>query len=128
VAVEGRLAEPDLVARDLADFVMAMRGITLAGGPVAHRGGPHTADDEETREAIEALRGVAEPFDADVLTAVWQEMLSVPPWPAEPCRPPPPERPSARRSTSTTPDHLGERPVRDHSGTRGLIRRGRMSI
>lgn len=85
VAVEGRLAEPDLVARDLADFVMAMRGITLTGGPVAHRGGPHTAADEETRAAIEALRGVAEPFDTDVLTAVWQETLAVPPWPAEPC-------------------------------------------
>ena len=85
IAVEGQLTEPDSVARDLAAFVTAMRGVALDGGPVAHRGGPVGAADKGTREAIEALRGVEESFDADAVTAVWQHTLTVPPWTGPPC-------------------------------------------
>lgn len=67
--VEGDVAEPERVARDLADFAVAVRGIDLPGGPPAHRGGPLIAEDREMREAIEALRRTDEPFDADEITA-----------------------------------------------------------
>jgi aminoglycoside phosphotransferase (APT) family kinase protein len=85
IAVEGRLAEPGRVAGDLAAFVTAMREVDLAGGPVAHRGGPLAEADQETRAAIAALRAVAEPFDADAALAAWEEALAVAPWSAQPC-------------------------------------------
>ncbi len=84
-AVEGRLATPERFARDLAEFVTAMRGIGPDGGPGAHRGGPLRAVDHEVRGAIEALRRTDEPFDAGAALAVWEEALAVPVWSGPPC-------------------------------------------
>jgi aminoglycoside phosphotransferase (APT) family kinase protein len=83
--VEGELAKPDLVARDLADFVTAMRSSKVDGGPPAYRGGPLSTVDAETRSAIEDLRRTDEPFDADAITAAWEDALASPPWHGEPC-------------------------------------------
>ncbi|WP_282702396.1 aminoglycoside phosphotransferase family protein [Streptomyces sp. CC219B] len=83
--VEGDLAEPERVARDLAQFAVAFRGIGLPGGPPAHRGGPLLSEDRETRAAIEALRRTDEPFDADEITAAWEEALAAPPWKGPAC-------------------------------------------
>ncbi|WP_055531552.1 aminoglycoside phosphotransferase family protein [Streptomyces graminilatus] len=83
--VEGDLAEPELVARDLAAFAVAFRGIDLPGGSPAHRGAPLISEDRETREAIQALRRTDEPFDADEITAAWEEALAVPRWTGPPC-------------------------------------------
>ena len=83
--VEGELAEPELVARDLAEFALAFRKIDLPGGPPAHRGEPLIVEDRETRAAIEALRDTDEPFDADEITAAWEEALAAPPWTGPPC-------------------------------------------
>ncbi|MEW2353007.1 aminoglycoside phosphotransferase family protein [Spirillospora sp. NPDC029432] len=83
--IEGRLTEPELLARDLAEFVKAMRGVGIEGGPGAARGGPLATVDAETRTAIEELRHTDEPFDADAATAAWQDALAAPPWTARPC-------------------------------------------
>ncbi|MET9292884.1 aminoglycoside phosphotransferase family protein [Streptomyces sp. NPDC003077] len=83
--VEGDLAEPEIVARDLAAFAGALRAIDLPGGPPAHRGAPLITEDEEVRAAIEALRRTDEPFDADEITAAWEEALAVPPWTGPAC-------------------------------------------
>ncbi|MFC6985040.1 aminoglycoside phosphotransferase family protein [Streptomyces cirratus] len=84
--VEGHLAEPERVARDLAGFARAFRGIDLPGGPPAHRGGePLIAQDPEVRAAIEALRRTDEPFDADEITEAWEEALAAPPWTGPAC-------------------------------------------
>ncbi|AYN43404.1 aminoglycoside phosphotransferase family protein [Streptomyces dangxiongensis] len=83
--VEGDLAEPGLVARDLAEFAVALRKIGLPGGPPAHRGEPLTTEDRETRASIEALRGTDEPFDADEMTAAWEEALAAPRWTGPAC-------------------------------------------
>jgi aminoglycoside phosphotransferase (APT) family kinase protein len=84
VAVEGRLAAPELVAADLAAFATAMWKIDLAGGPVAHRAGPLSGADQDTREAIEALRGVEESFDAGAALDAWAVAAAAPAPPA-PC-------------------------------------------
>ncbi|MFF7354173.1 aminoglycoside phosphotransferase family protein [Streptomyces filipinensis] len=77
----GALSEPVLLAEDLAEFVAAMRSITLPGAPQAHRGGPVASLDAETRAAIEQLRGIPqEGVDCDVATAVWEEALRAPSW------------------------------------------------
>ncbi|MEU2494024.1 aminoglycoside phosphotransferase family protein [Streptomyces sp. NPDC007883] len=77
----GALSEPILLAEDLAEFVEAMRSITLPGAPQAHRGGPVASLDAETRAAIEELRGIPqEGVDCDAATAVWEEALRVPGW------------------------------------------------
>ncbi|WP_208298765.1 aminoglycoside phosphotransferase family protein [Streptomyces liangshanensis] len=81
--VEGDVSER--VARDLAGFAVALRGIDLPCGPPAHRGGPLITEDRETRQAIEALRRTDEPFDADAITAAWEEALSAPPWTGPAC-------------------------------------------
>ncbi|MEU1819381.1 aminoglycoside phosphotransferase family protein [Streptomyces roseifaciens] len=85
VLVEGRVARPELMARDLAGFVTAIREADLDGGHPAHRGGPLAGDDAETRDAIEALRRTDEPFDADAILAAWEAALAVPDWPQAPC-------------------------------------------
>jgi aminoglycoside phosphotransferase (APT) family kinase protein len=81
----GALSEPVLLAEDLAEFVAAMRSITLPGAPQAHRGGPVASLDAETRAAIEELRGIPqEGVDCDAATAVWEEALRAPGWDGPP--------------------------------------------
>jgi aminoglycoside phosphotransferase (APT) family kinase protein len=73
------LGEPVLLARDLAEFVAAMRKIEFSEAPRAHRGGPLASLDAETRAAIEELRGIPEEgVDCDAVTAVWEEALRAP--------------------------------------------------
>ncbi|OMI38025.1 phosphotransferase [Streptomyces sparsogenes DSM 40356] len=82
---EGALSEPVLLAKDLAAFVAAMRGVALAGGPQAHRGGPLASLDAGTRAAIEELRGIPqEGVDCDAVSAVWEEALRAPEWDGPP--------------------------------------------
>ncbi|NNJ06181.1 aminoglycoside phosphotransferase family protein [Streptomyces sp. PKU-MA01144] len=77
----GALSEPVLLAKDLAEFVAAMRSITLPGAPQAHRGGPVNSLDAETRAAIEELRGIPqEDVDCDAAAAVWEDALRTPGW------------------------------------------------
>lgn len=83
--VEGRLAKPELLARDLGEFVTAMRKANIADGPSAYRGVPLATADPHARAAIENLRHTDEPFDADAATAAWQEALAAPPWTGAPC-------------------------------------------
>ncbi|MCZ0971577.1 aminoglycoside phosphotransferase family protein [Streptomyces albulus] len=81
----GALSAPALLAEDLAAFVAAMRSVTLPGAPQAHRGGPIALLDEETRSAIEALRGVPqEGVDCDAATAMWEDALRAPDWDGPP--------------------------------------------
>jgi len=70
-----------LLAKDLAEFVAAMRSITLPGAPKAHRGGPIGELEAATRKAIEQLRGIPEEaVDCDAVTAVWENALRAPGW------------------------------------------------
>jgi len=75
--VAGAVAEPGALARDLADFVTALRRIDTAGGPPARRAVPLAARDAPTRAAIGALRGIV---DTDAVTAAWDEALRLPDW------------------------------------------------
>ncbi|MCF2533254.1 aminoglycoside phosphotransferase family protein [Yinghuangia soli] len=88
------LAEPELLAADLAAFVTEMRGSLpvpdpatkpksesgpAAGAPIAHRGGPIASLDRATRSALAELRGIAEEkFDWDAVEAVWDAALRAP--------------------------------------------------
>jgi aminoglycoside phosphotransferase (APT) family kinase protein len=83
--VEGRLSSPELMARDLADFVNALRSATVEGGPLAYRGGLLVSVDEETRQAFADLRHTDEPFDADLAVAIWEDALAAPQWTSAPC-------------------------------------------
>ncbi|MFD3326871.1 aminoglycoside phosphotransferase family protein [Streptomyces sp. NPDC058701] len=81
----GALDAPEGLARDLAAFVRAMRGVTLPGAPAAHRGGPVASLDTETRAAIEDLRGIPEEgVDCDAAAAVWEDALRAPAWEGPP--------------------------------------------
>lgn len=68
------------VARDLANFVLELRGIDMMGAP---RGGrrPLRVLDAVTRAAIQASRNV---IDVDAVTAVWEQSLTAAPWDTEP--------------------------------------------
>lgn len=77
----GALQDPAALARDLAGFVTAMRGITLPDAPVAHRGGPLAALDAATRAAIEELRAIPEEnVDCDAVTEIWADGLKAGKW------------------------------------------------
>ncbi|WP_438295665.1 aminoglycoside phosphotransferase family protein [Streptomyces sp. HUAS TT7] len=81
----GALAEPSLLAEDLAGFVTAMRSIDLPGASTAHRGGPLGLLDTETRAAIEQLRAIPqEGIDCDAVTAVWEDAVRAPDWDGPP--------------------------------------------
>jgi aminoglycoside phosphotransferase (APT) family kinase protein len=78
--VEGELAEPEGIARDLAGFVRALRSTTVEGGPAAYRGVPLLTADLGTRRAFEQLSRTDEPFDLDAAKAVWEDALAAPLW------------------------------------------------
>ncbi|RZS43782.1 aminoglycoside phosphotransferase (APT) family kinase protein [Herbihabitans rhizosphaerae] len=83
--LEGQVARPEALVGDLAAFVLAMRGVAVDGGPPAHRGGPLTDQDPETRAAIAALGRTDEPFDMGAASAAWDAALAAPPWTGSPC-------------------------------------------
>ncbi|WP_330440027.1 aminoglycoside phosphotransferase family protein [Streptomyces griseoaurantiacus] len=81
----GALRAPAALARDLAGFVAAMRGLVLPGAPRAYRGGPVALLDAGTRAAIEELRDIPEEgVDCDAAAAVWEETLRGPDWDGAP--------------------------------------------
>jgi len=71
------LADPVGAARALAGFVTALRALDLPGAPVSQRNVPLAVDDDRIRGAIHKLR---REFDADALTAIWEEALAASPW------------------------------------------------
>jgi aminoglycoside phosphotransferase (APT) family kinase protein len=78
------LSQPSLLAKDLGAFVVAMRAVDLPGAPAAHRGGPLSSLDVETRAGIDALREAEaeadrrEGFDLDVVAEVWGRAMREP--------------------------------------------------
>lgn len=81
----GALHDPVGLAEDLAAFVAALRAVDLPDAPPAHRGGPLSALDAETRAAVGALRGIPEEgVDCDAVLAVWEEALRAPAWQGPP--------------------------------------------
>lgn len=72
-----RIADPCLTAIALAEFVTALHDVDLADPPISNRGVQLITKDEEIRGAIAAVR---HEFDADALTAAWEEAITAPPW------------------------------------------------
>jgi hypothetical protein len=71
--VEGHLAEPVLLAADLAGFLRALWKVDLseadlADRPPVYRGGPLADQHQFTIDAIEKLHGL---IDADAARAIW---------------------------------------------------------
>ncbi|MFI1676643.1 aminoglycoside phosphotransferase family protein [Streptomyces sp. NPDC020607] len=76
--VAGRpLAEPELFAKDMAEFITSLRAVDATGAPAAYRSDPLASRDASTREVISGLRGVV---DADTVTEVWDAALRATPW------------------------------------------------
>ncbi|MFJ9687616.1 aminoglycoside phosphotransferase family protein [Streptomyces bacillaris] len=66
---------PELFAVDLAEFVLALRRIEVAGAPPAYRGESLASRDGTTRRVITDLDGV---IDARAVTAAWDKALTAP--------------------------------------------------
>ncbi|MER7899781.1 aminoglycoside phosphotransferase family protein [Streptomyces sp. NPDC096046] len=73
--VPGRLAEPELLAEDLAAYVTALRRIEAAEGPVGSRGVPLATRDPFLRDALARLTGRV---DTAAVTDAWEEALRAP--------------------------------------------------
>ncbi|MFJ1969815.1 aminoglycoside phosphotransferase family protein [Streptomyces sp. NPDC087903] len=73
--VAGAVEEPESLARDLAEFVLALRRIDPHDGPPNHRGVPLATRDALTREAIGLLEGR---IDTAAVSARWEEALRLP--------------------------------------------------
>ncbi|MFH8606138.1 aminoglycoside phosphotransferase family protein [Streptomyces sp. NPDC018029] len=71
------LAEPSLFAKDVAEFVAALREVDPAGAPAAYRGDPLAGRDAHTREVIAGLGGLV---DGRAVTAVWEAAVRAPAW------------------------------------------------
>jgi len=69
---------PDSLAEELADFVTTLHAIELEAGPQSVRGDDLTRFDEFTRENLRALEGE---LDTKTVEALWDDALTVPPWP-----------------------------------------------
>jgi aminoglycoside phosphotransferase (APT) family kinase protein len=55
------IADPDVLATDLAAFIAALQRVDLADGPAAYRGGPLATQDGDTRAALADLGGWSTP-------------------------------------------------------------------
>ncbi|WP_211765847.1 aminoglycoside phosphotransferase family protein [Kutzneria sp. CA-103260] len=75
--VVGRLADPEALALDLAEFVQALRKIDPTGGPEQQRGVPLSTPgrDSATREAIAQLH---DDIDTSRALAIWDRAIALP--------------------------------------------------
>ncbi|MEU3916597.1 aminoglycoside phosphotransferase family protein [Streptomyces sp. NPDC029004] len=73
----GSIAEPGLLAQDLAEFVTALHRIDPMDGPPSYRSEPLADRDTATRAAIAELRGIV---DTDAATTTWEAALRAPEW------------------------------------------------
>ena len=76
-ATNESLANQHKAAIDLAQFIMALQRIDIAGAPSSRRGVPLVEQDSETRHAIKSLRGS---IDMQAVTAVWEESIHASIW------------------------------------------------
>lgn len=76
-----RLADPGVLARDLAGFVTALHRITPDGGPTTFHSGTLADRDNAVRECIGQLNGIV---DTDAVSAAWESDLDSPQWTAAP--------------------------------------------
>jgi aminoglycoside phosphotransferase (APT) family kinase protein len=81
-----RFGDPHQAAKDLANFVVALKRIDTADGPLAGahnfgRGVPLAERDTATRAAIVALGGT---IDMAAATAAWEAALAAPAWDGPP--------------------------------------------
>ncbi len=77
-----RMADPERVARDLAQFITALQRIGSMGGPLSgphnfFRGVPLAMRDSLTRAAITTLHDT---LDASAVTTAWEAALQAPIW------------------------------------------------
>lgn len=77
-AVAGAIAEPELLAEDLAEFIAALHRADPADAPPSYRSEPLGERDAGTRAAIAGL-GASGDLDAGAATAVWDGALWAPP-------------------------------------------------
>lgn len=83
-AFEGRIDDMDKAARELAGFIGALHAIDTADAPPSgrgRRGAPLAVLDQQTRQAIEAARGVV---DRETVTAAWEAAMGQPSWHRDP--------------------------------------------
>jgi aminoglycoside phosphotransferase (APT) family kinase protein len=69
--------EYEPLAKDLADFLNALHGITLTNGPSSRRGIPLKEVAAETRKALSELE---EEIDIQSVTHLWDQLSNVPSW------------------------------------------------
>lgn len=77
-AAPSRVASMSEFAASIAEFILALQGITASGGPLAgahsfYRGTPPAHYDDETRRAVDALSDV---IDGKAALRVWEEALA----------------------------------------------------
>jgi aminoglycoside phosphotransferase (APT) family kinase protein len=77
IPVEGQLAEPGLLAADLAGFLRALWSVDLAGGRDADGGEPLPVFHEFTLQTIENVGGMT---DTATALEIWNQALELPPW------------------------------------------------
>ncbi|MEO6063531.1 MAG: aminoglycoside phosphotransferase family protein [Thermoflexales bacterium] len=85
-ATLNRISDPGQAAMALAAFIITLRRIDLAGGPLpgpnnSGRGMPLADRDAETRAAIAALEGL---IDIRAATSAWEAALRAPAWDGPP--------------------------------------------
>ncbi|NEC84489.1 aminoglycoside phosphotransferase family protein [Streptomyces sp. SID12501] len=71
------LDSPETLARELADFIRALRSVDAGNGPPHARAVPLSARDTETRAALAQSAG-AEAVDTVAVTAMWEAALRAP--------------------------------------------------
>ncbi|RKN06282.1 aminoglycoside phosphotransferase family protein [Streptomyces radicis] len=76
---EGRLADPEGLADQLAALVRAFRSLTLPDATPAYRGGPLAVDDAAIRASLGRIDALGLPVDTRAATEAWEASLAAPP-------------------------------------------------
>ena len=85
-ATTAPIANPHQAATDLGQFIIALQQIEVTDGPPPgqhnfYRGVPLAMRDQQTRDAIAALKDL---IDANEVTAAWDAALETPTWNGQP--------------------------------------------
>lgn len=80
-ATSGSPSRAEMVARDLADVIQALRRIPASGGPAGFRSRDLVTRDPEVRAA---LAGMGKAHDVEALSEIWEAALGAPRWTGPP--------------------------------------------
>ncbi len=76
--IVGHPFDPHILAQDLANFILALHNIDLAGGPISDRGVP--LEKKQHIGVLKALKELKKMINVEAASKIWEKAIQVPVW------------------------------------------------